>query len=203
MTFDRRRFIGASIAASAGLAAAPRAIAKPKAPAPAGQPGLLGQAIAALDRHKDSIAKRDLVGIVDFSAPSRDLRFDLVDVAGGKVAGSYLVAHGKGSDPANSGWARRFSNEPGSHASSLGAFVTGETYYGKHGRSRRLHGLEDRNDLAYDRAIVIHGAHYVDKGMARRSGRIGRSFGCFALEECELDNVLDQLGEGRLLFAAN
>jgi hypothetical protein len=200
MTIDRRRFMGASLAASASLAIAPRAFAASKS---AVRPGLLPQALAALDLHDSNIAHRDLVGIVDFTKHSNKLRFELVDFAGGRMLGSYLVAHGKGSDPANTGLAKRFSNEPGSHASSLGAYVTGDTYYGKHGRSRRLHGLESVNDLAYDRAIVIHGARYVDKGMARRSGRVGRSFGCFALEECELDNVLDRLGEGRLLFAAN
>ena len=76
------------------------------------------------------------------------------------------VAHGRGSDPANSGWAEHFSNRPGSNASSQGSFLTGDTYVGKHGRSRRLHGLDPQNNLAASRGIVIHSASYVDPGLA-------------------------------------
>lgn len=158
--------------------------------------------MAALQSHARSIPNRDVIGIVDFSSPSRAVRFDIVDVVGGRVMSRHLVAHGSGSDPANSGWVQRFSNVPGSNASSPGSFVTGQTYYGKHGRSRRLIGLDPENNLALPRAIVIHGASYVNHGMANNAGRIGRSQGCFAVANSDIDKVLELLGPGRLLFAA-
>lgn len=203
MIINRRRFLGASLAATAGLVtpgalAAPRIAAAPKL---ADRPAFLSEALAALDRHSARIAHRDVLAVADYSAHSKEMRFHFVDIAGGQVKNSYLVAHGKGSDPANSGFVQRFSNRPGSNASSEGSFVTGEIYHGKHGRSQRLHGLEPQNDLAYERAIVIHGASYVDADMASRHGRVGRSLGCFAVEQCEIDRLLDQLGPGRLLFA--
>lgn len=211
MNLNRRHFIGASIATGAGLLApvtlaapaARRAVpAVPAEPKLADQPAVLQQALAALDRHSASIVQRDRIGLADFSQHSKEMRFHMVDVAGGKIEKSYLVSHGRGSDPANSGFVERFSNRPGSHASSRGSYLTGDGYYGKHGRSRRLHGLEEHNDRAFARAIVIHGANYVDRGMARNQGRIGRSLGCFAFEQHEISEVLERLGPGRLLFAA-
>jgi len=211
MKLSRRNFIGASVVATAGLAT-PTALATPGAllsptmppkPKLAPQPTIVEQALAALDRHTASIAHRDIVAIADFSLHSRESRFHLVDVAGGRIKKSYLVSHGKGSDRSNSGLLQRFSNRPGSHATSRGSLLTGQTYFGKHGRSRRLHGLDDENDRAFDRAIVIHGADYVDRSMAQRQGRVGRSLGCFAFERREIDEVLNLLGPGRLLFSAN
>lgn len=200
MNMGRRRFLGATLAAGAGLIIAPPRIAA--AAVMTNRPALLDQALAALDQHGRSIARRDRVGLVDFSAPSGELRFHLIDVAGGRTLRSDLVSHGKGSDPGNSGMVQALSNRPGSNASSGGAFLTGQVYYGRHGRSRRLHGLEAQNSNAYGRAIVIHGADYVDRSMARDQGRIGRSLGCFAFEQGTINEVLEQLGEGRLLFAA-
>lgn len=163
---------------------------------------LLPQVRAALDRHAGLITAREVVGLVDFSAPSRAARFYLLDMADGQVISTHLVAHGKGSDPANRGWVERLSNQPGSNASCDGAFMTGQTYYGEHGRSRRLIGLEPQNNMAEPRAIVIHGAAYVDPNMAVSQGRVGRSQGCFAVSRREIDDVLELLGEGSLLFAA-
>jgi len=211
MKLNRRHFIGASIAMTAGLAAPltraapntppalPPVPAQPKLAEP---PALLQQALAALDRHGAHIALRDRLGIADFSEHSKEMRFHMVDIEAGKIDRSYLVSHGRGSDPANTGFVQRFSNRPGSNASSKGSFLTGDAYYGKHGRSRRLHGLEEQNDHAFARAIVIHGANYVDRDMAIDQGRIGRSLGCFAFEQSEIDEVLELLGPGRLLFAA-
>lgn len=211
MKFNRRQFLGASIATGAALAA-PASFAAPEfrravPPVPAEpqldeQPEILKQALAALDRHSPTIALHDRIGIADFSQHSKEMRFHLVNVETGRIEKSYLVSHGRGSDPANSGFVQSFSNRPGSNASSQGSFLTGDTYFGKHGRSRRLHGLEDQNDLAFDRAIVIHGANYVDHRMALSQGRIGRSLGCFAFENDVIAEVLERLGPGRLLFAA-
>lgn len=163
---------------------------------------LLPQARAALDRHGYAVANRDLIGLVDFSAPSKAVRFYLVDLPGGQIVSSHLVAHGRGSDPANSGWVERLSNRPGSNASCQGAFLTGETYYGEHGRSRRLAGLDPENDQAQSRGIVIHAADYVSPALASTQGRVGRSQGCFAVARGEIGAVLERLGPGRLLYAA-
>ncbi len=164
------------------------------------RPRLFPRAMAALDAHGARIPLRDRIGIVDFSQPSRETRLHLVDLAGGTVQ-SLLVSHGSGSDPARSGWLQRFSNQPDSNASSRGAFVTGPEYVGKHGRSRRLLGLDPDNDLAESRGIVIHAAGYVNRDMAASQGLIGRSQGCFAVAENMIGDVLDSLGPGRLVFA--
>ena len=99
-----------------------------------------------------AIAHRDVVGITDFTQPSRAQRFYLVDLMNGR-AQTLLVSHGRGSDPQHSGWLERFSNEPRSNASSSGAYVTAGEYVGKHGRSMRLAGLEPSNSNAEPRAI--------------------------------------------------
>ena len=198
MKFDRRRFLGGALAGSIALASSPG-----KAMAPAVLPGaLLADARAALDRHARNIPLRDVAGIVDFARHSRESRFRIVDLGSGHVLASYLVAHGRGSDPSNSGWAQRFSNVPGSHASAAGAYLTANTYHGKHGASRRLLGLDPGNNLALSRAIVIHGAEYVSEGLVSSQGRIGRSQGCFAVEQRVIAEVLGRLGPGRLLFVS-
>jgi hypothetical protein len=211
MQIDRRRFLGATLAAGAALAA-PRVLARPEhvppppppAPAPtwdAGRPPLLDEALAALDRHAPQLVHHDRIGLVDFGAHSREPRFHLIDVAGGRIERTWLVAHGSGSDPAATGMLRRFSNQPGSNASSRGAFLTADTYFGKYGRSQRVVGLDPDNDLAFERAIVIHGAPYVDPSLIEQQGRIGRSQGCFAVELGEIDEVMARLGEGRMIYA--
>ncbi|KUR76201.1 murein L,D-transpeptidase catalytic domain family protein [Novosphingobium sp. Fuku2-ISO-50] len=227
MNVGRRRFLGA-FAGTAATVLLPRGALAAITPAAAGAdsrawspwpmlppetmtpdavvgdpaPSLLPRALAALDTHAGRIPDRSLVGLVDFSVPSRIPRLHIVDVAGGRVVSSHLVAHGRGSDPANSGWAERFSNRLGSEASSSGSFVVGETYFGKHGRSRRLIGLDPDNDQAEVRGIVIHAASYVGSDFAAQYGRIGRSQGCFAVSANEIATVLDRLGPGRMLFAA-
>ena len=161
---------------------------------------LLDRARAALNRESSRIAHRDFIGIVDFSKPSRDARFHIVDLEAGSHA-TYLVAHGRGSDPSHSGWVERFSNIPGSYASSEGAYLTGGTYEGKHGHSMRLAGLDLQNSNAESRAIVVHAAWYVGPEIVHDHGMLGRSQGCFAMAERDLPTVLDRLGAGRLIFA--
>lgn len=160
----------------------------------------MARAKAALDQHSARILHRDVLAIADFSLASHTPRFYLVDLAGGGAT-TLLVAHGRGSDPTNTGWLERFSNQPGSNATSNGCFVTGEVYHGKHGLSRKLIGLDPANDEAEARAIVIHAASYVSREMATEQGRIGRSQGCFAVSEADLAQVMARLGAGRLLFA--
>ena len=167
-----------------------------------GVAALLPRALAALNAHSSAVAMRDTIGIVDFAAPSRQPRFTLIDVASRSVADTFLVAHGKGSDPANRGWVERLSNREGSEASCSGSFVTGDLYSGEHGHSRRLIGLDPENDQALNRGIVIHAARYVSQGFAQEHGRVGRSQGCFAVSPGAISTVLARLGPGRLLFAA-
>lgn len=124
----------------------------------------------------------------------------MVDVATGRVS-SHLVAHGRGSDPAHTGWLQRFSNEPRSMATSAGAFRTDDIYFGAHGKSIRLTGLDSTNNNALDRAIVVHAAWYVSPEMARAHGVLGRSEGCFALSNASLAEVAERLGPGRLIYA--
>jgi len=164
-------------------------------------PRLLRQAMAALGAHRRRLAHTDRIGIVDFSRPSSTPRLFVVDTGAG-TAQAHLVAHGRGSDPAHTGWARRFSNEPGSFASSVGAFATGAQYSGGHGRSMRLAGLDPGNCNAEKRAIVVHAAWYVTPQIATRTGMLGRSEGCFAVSRASLDLVINQLGGGRLIYAA-
>ena len=164
-------------------------------------PRLMQQAMAAFARHRSRLAHIDRIGIVDFSRPSSSARFFIIDVEKG-TSQSHLVAHGRGSDPAHTGWASRFSNEPGSYASSLGAFVTGAEYSGHHGRSMHLDGLDAENCNAESRAIVVHAAWYVTPEIASQTGMLGRSEGCFAVSARSLHDVIDRLGPGRLLYAA-
>lgn len=209
MLFERRRLIGAMAATVGSLAVSGQpalAVTRPREVpvSPFAKPALplmVQRAVAALDAQGKHVRHRDLVGFVDFSQPSREARFHLIDIEGGKVLSSHLVSHGLGSDPANSGWVQRFSNRLGSNASSPGAFLTGVPYYGKHGRSQRLIGLEDANSAAMERGIVIHAADYVSAEMARDYGRVGRSQGCFAFSNKDISGVMQRLGEGRLLFA--
>jgi hypothetical protein len=161
---------------------------------------LLDRAKAALDDHAHMFALRDRIALADFNAPSRELRFHIVDLIGGHSS-SYLVAHGRGSDPAHSGWLQTFSNEPNSLASSAGAYKTGEIYEGQHGRAMRLAGLDPQNNNAELRAIVIHGADYVSEDHIATWGKIGRSEGCFAVARHMLPQLLGLLGPGRMVYA--
>jgi L,D-transpeptidase catalytic domain len=163
-------------------------------------PLLLNRARAALDLHKSRVHNRELLAIADFSKPSRDPRFYLVNLQSGQST-TFLVAHGKGSDPGHSGWVQSFSNTPGSEATSSGSYLVGDGYVGEHGASRRLTGLDVQNDQAEARAIVIHPAWYVSQAMISEQGKIGRSQGCFAFSQDDIGQILDRLPAGTLLYA--
>jgi hypothetical protein len=189
------------LAATGGVAAATLLRPLESIAAPAGvSPALLSRALAALEKHSSVIANRNTIAIADFSLPSRMPRFHLVDIASGRVS-SHLVAHGRGSDPAHTGWLHRFSNAPHSNATSEGAYRTDGLYTGKHGRSIRLSGLDDTNSNALGRAIVVHTAWYVSPEMARTHGALGRSEGCFALSNASTAEVLQRIGSGCLIYA--
>jgi L,D-transpeptidase catalytic domain len=203
MVFSRRFFFLAGALLGVSSAALPRTVPE-RAPAPAASPAvapsLLERALHAVEQHRDSIAHHDFIGIADFSLPSRTPRFHVVNLADGSVR-SHLVAHGRGSDPAHTGWLERFSNEPRSNATSSGAYLTGAFYMGAHGHSMRLDGLDPTNSNAASRAIVVHGAWYVSEAMIGHSGMLGRSEGCLAVANSSLGEIMSTLGPGRLIYA--
>jgi hypothetical protein len=196
-SFSRRSLIGAAASLCAGLALpGPARAALSQRPSSDHRAALQ----AAFGRLGERIAHRDRAVLVDFSFPSAAARLHFIDLEAGRTR-TLLVAHGRGSDPAHSGWLQRFSNRPGSAASSRGAYVTDALYTGQHGRSQRLIGLDPTNDQAHARAIVIHAAWYAEPAMIERHGVLGRSEGCFALGARDLGLLLDTLGPGRLLLA--
>jgi hypothetical protein len=142
---------------------------------------------------------RAVLTVIDYSLPSRQPRLWVLDLVHGTVLARELVAHGRdtGDDIA-----RRFSNRPGSLQSSLGTFVTGESYQGSHGLSLRLRGLDPGlNDRAEARGIVVHGADYVNAGIVSKLGRLGRSQGCPAISPTAARRVIALIQGGTLLFA--
>lgn len=169
--------------------------------APAVNPDALKLALRAVDcAGRGAAATRtDVLALLDYSRPSTEPRLWVFDLEGNRLLFEELVAHGK-----NSGGniPERFSNIPGSLMSSMGVFRTAETYYGKHGYSLRLEGLEEGvNDRSRERAIVMHAAGYVDGRLAQRLGRIGRSFGCPAVRPAVSRELIDTVRGGALLFA--
>jgi len=169
------------------------------APAPVGiDPQLFARAKAALDQHQ--VSPRDVIGIADFSKPSSEPRFHLVDLQSGTVQ-SHLVCHGRGSDPAHSGFLERFSNDFGSYATSNGTYVTDDYYQGKYGLSLRVRGLDWSNNNAQARAIVIHNAWYAEPEMIQQHGMLGRSEGCFAMPKTSQYEVMRRLAGGRMIYA--
>ena len=139
------------------------------------------------------------LAVIDYSRPSTDKRLWVFDVAHDALLFNEHVAHGSGT---GDNFATRFSNEEGSHATSLGLFRTAETYQGGNGYSLRMDGLDPGfNDHARSRAIVMHGAWYANPELIRTQGRLGRSQGCPALREQVAKVVIDTLKQRQLLFA--
>lgn len=171
------------------------------AQAPGLRADVLKLALAAAKRAEDQglVPRHDLLTVIDYSLPSSQPRLFIFDLAGHKLLFRELVAHGKGSggDVANV-----FSNSPGSLATSLGLFVTADTYNGGNGYSLRLRGLEEGiNDMAWDRAIVMHGASYVSQEAVKVLGRLGRSWGCPAVRPEVSQKLIDTIRGGSPIFA--
>lgn len=142
--------------------------------------------------------RKDILVLIDYTKPSTQERLYVIDMRYGKVLYKSLVAHGRGS---GDNYATSFSNTPDSHKSSLGFYLTLNTYEGRNGYSLRLNGLEPGiNDKAYERAIVIHGADYCDRSFIKSAGRLGRSFGCPALPRDVSDAIIDTIKDGAVLF---
>ena len=165
------------------------------------RPELMSRAMAALDVHSHKITLRDRMYLVDFQKFSGEQRLYEVDLIGGRVT-AFRTCHGRGSDPEHSGFARRFSNTPESYMSSVGAYATaGASWGSQQGPNVLLDGLEYSNNLARDRAIIVHGANYADPEFLAREGKLGRSYGCFSTAHTDLPMLRERMGEGRLLFA--
>jgi hypothetical protein len=162
---------------------------------------LLAAAFVSLEKHKERIADPKAIFVADFAKHSSEPRLYMVDMDNGEVT-TFRTAHGRGSDPNRSGWAKRFSNAPGSFASSLGAYVTlGKSYGLRHGEHVGLDGLDATNNMARDRAIIVHSADYCELPFLRSWGMLGRSEGCFATSSQEFATLLPAMAEGRLLYA--
>jgi hypothetical protein len=159
---------------------------------------MLRDAIVFLDANKDKVKNRSFLTVVDFSKHSGKDRLFVVNLTSGAVQ-AHVVAHGSGSDPGNTGFATRFSNVNNSNETSLGYYVTGETYDGKHGNSLRLDGVSPSNSNARARAVVMHGADYVSEGRSQQ----GRSWGCLALPPTDKDAVIAKLKGGSVIYAAH
>lgn len=159
-------------------------------------PKLLRKALLYFHRNRELIPNKNYLLVVDFSPHSRKYRMFMLNMLTGGV-GSMHTSHGKGSDAENDGLAESFSNIPDSNQSSLGFFLTGETYVGVHGYSLRIDGLSQTNSNVRDRAIVIHGADYVVEDYVKQ----GRSLGCFALAWENRAYVIDRVKNGSLIYA--
>ncbi len=143
--------------------------------------------------------KRPLLTVVDYSLPSGQPRLWVIDVRQKQVLYHELVAHGEGS---GNTLAVAFSNEAGSHQSSLGLFRTDEVYTGYFGYSLRLSGLEPGiNDKARERAIVVHGSSDVSHAFAAEWGTIGLTWGCPALPKDVAPQIIDSIAGGSAIFA--
>ncbi len=169
--------------------------------APDLDPGVLALALEAraCALRNGEVGDDARLAVIDYSRPSTEKRLWVFDMAHDALLFNEHVAHGSGT---GDNLARRFSNEDGSHATSLGLFRTAETYEGGNGYSLRLDGLDAGfNDHARSRAIVMHGAWYVNPDLIRTQGRLGRSQGCPALREQVAKVVIDSLKQHQLLFA--
>lgn len=148
--------------------------------------------------NKLEVKNKDIITLIDFTRPSTEERFYVLDLKNKKKLFSSLVSHGKNS---GENYATSFSNEYGSYKSSLGFYVTENTYQGKNGYSLVLGGLEKGiNDRAKERAIVIHGAPYSNPSVIASGGRLGRSFGCPALPQAVSQTIINTIKGGTLLY---
>ena len=169
--------------------------------APAAQPEVIRLAVDAMrcaTRH-GNVSLPDRLAVIDYSLPSTKPRLWVFDLNKHRLLHQELVAHGRNS---GDNYARHFSNTNGSFQSSLGLYRTLNAYHGSNGYSLRMEGLDRGfNDRAYERAIVMHGAPYVDPTLAQKQGRLGRSLGCPAVRPEVAQQVIDELKGGQFVFA--
>ncbi len=196
---DRRTVLAGAVASAAAAVFPPRVAAAVYYPNEQHR-RILEVAKEQVERHRASLWRTDIAAIADFAMPSSLPRFHFANLERGEVR-SFLVSHGRGSDPEHDGFLKTFSNEVGSLATSRGAYVTYEWYKGKYGTSVRLGGLSPDNSNVLDRAVVLHPAKYANPDMLDRFGKLGRSDGCFAMAEADFNEALWHLSGGRLIYA--
>lgn len=144
------------------------------------------------------IKNDSVISIIDFSLCSGNKRLFVIDLKRVRILFNTYVSHGKNSGMES---ANEFSNTPNSNKSSLGFYITANTYQGKHGYSLRLEGEEDGiNDNALSRGIVMHAASYVNEATAMQRGYIGRSQGCPAIPEALHRAIIEKIKNGSCLF---
>lgn len=164
------------------------------------QPHVLRLAIEAQEKaiQRGVVKRPELLTVIDYSLPSTEKRLWVLDLERGDVLFHELTTHGKAS---GGNMATRFSNVSMSLMSNLGLMTTAETYYGKNGYSLRLDGHETGiNDEARPRAIVIHPADYATPDFIARVGRLGRSWGCPALDPAVARDLIDTIKGGSVVF---
>ncbi|MEY2116451.1 MULTISPECIES: murein L,D-transpeptidase catalytic domain family protein [Rhodanobacter] len=168
--------------------------------APHANPKVIALALAATEcATAQGQPPTDRLAVIDYSKPSTEPRLWVFDLAKRKLLYHELVAHGRNT---GENLATAFSNRPESLQSSLGLFRTLGTYDGHNGYSLRMEGLEPgTNDHALERALVIHGAAYVNSAIARQQGRIGRSYGCPAVRNAIARPLIDALKGGQYVFS--
>ena len=149
-------------------------------------------------KNQNLLSAKDIITIIDFRLSANQKRLWVIDLKNKKLLFHSLTAHGRNSGDV---FARHFSNTSNSNQSSLGFYVTGKTYIGKHGMSLKLHGVEPGiNDKAEARAIVMHGADYVSESHIKKFGRLGRSFGCPAVPVELQESIIKTLANGTCLL---
>ena len=196
----KRAAVGAIALALPSFAVGGRAFAQPYSITEQNR-RILDVARREVERAGSKLWRRDIAGVADFGLPSSMPRLHFANLEAGTVR-SFLVTHGKGSDPDHDGFLHWFSNEPGSLATSRGAYISYEWYVGKYGVSIRLGGLDPDNSNALNRAIVMHSAAYAAPAMLEKFGKLGRSDGCLAMAPGDDFNAaLTQLSGGRVIFA--
>lgn len=198
-TASRRTFLKTAALVAAGTTLPVKVFAQ-ASPVSARDRAILTVAKREVDRAGNALWRKDIAGIADYGVPSNVPRFHFANLENGTVR-SFLVTHGKGSDPAHTGYLESFSNVPGSLATSRGAYITWEWYVGRYGTSVRLGGLDPDNSNALERAIVMHSAGYASPEHVAKWGKLGRSDGCFAMSPTDFNEALWHLSGGRLLYA--
>lgn len=149
-------------------------------------------------RQQLTSTEKPVMTVVDFTMPSNQKRLWIIDLASRKVLYNTLVAHGRNTGNVK---AEKFSNEPNSNMSSMGFYVTDKTYFGKHGLSLRLSGMDEKyNSNAMERAIVLHGADYVSEDFVKQYGRLGRSLGCPSVPREISGDVIEQIKDKTVLY---
>jgi len=194
-------FLAVVLGCSQAMAASPEEILRQASNL---RPEVLELALEAYEQAEaGGFVRRPVLTIIDYELSSYQQRLWVIDMASGKLLHEEWVAHGMGKPRGSGGTmeeALSFSNDKGTLKSSLGLFITAETYYGRHGYSLKLDGLEEGvNDNARERLIVLHGAEYVTRDRAEDQ-LVGRSWGCPAVRPRIAQQLIDAIKGGSVLW---